>query len=250
MDSEQQSLPKVFEDSIAPCVVLIESSNDTSRAWGSGVVISGAEGNALVVTARHLVDGYSGADVTWRISRRFGRRETTRTVEFRSKANLYTGRSDAGFMIPRDARYDVAQILVPAECTDGSSFMEDDGGTLSLLEPGFWLNQGAEIAWAGFPSVAQNCVERPVLCLYRGIVSATVATDEDPPIYFVDGHIAPGVSGGPVWSLDPRGPLLVGVVSSYWGDKYMPGLCHVVPLNPLGDYLQSRIESRDQGDHG
>lgn len=243
-ESPYQSLSKSFEDSIARYVVLIESHDDKNGGWGSGVIIGiNDEGAALIVTARHVVDGYSGSDVTWKISRGFARDEIIRTVEFTSKANLDTGRNDAGFLIPRDVRYDVAQILVPAECIDGRVFMDKEDVTPSVLEPGFWAKPGATIAWAGFPNVAYNCVKRPVLCLYQGIVSATITTDTEPPIYLVDGHISPGVSGGPVWSPEQKGPLLAGLVSSYWGDDYMPGLCHVVPLNPLGYYIQDQIRS-------
>ena len=75
--------------------------------------------------------------------------------------------------------------------------------------------------------------------------SATVATDTEPPIYFVDGHISHGVSGGPVWSLEPKDPLLAGLVSAYWDDDYMPGLCHIVPLNPLGRYMQDQAQTAE-----
>lgn len=184
--------------------------------------------------------GHSGSEVTWRVTRGLARGQTRRTSEFRSDSNLQTGRSDAGFLIHNDERYDVAQILVPAQCVEADQRFTDDGeSTPPLLEPAFFLKAGASVAWAGFPSVAHDCFGTPTLCVYRGIVSAT---STDPAVYLIDGNVAPGVSGGPVWAVSESVPSVLGVVSGYWPERNRPtpGLSHFIPLSELGEFIKGQ----------
>lgn len=232
------SIATSFEEYIAPWTVLIHWRDGSSESWGTGTIIASSDGGALVVTARHVVLGHSGETVKWSITRGLAGGLVPRTVEFVSDSNLQS--PNAMFLIHNEDVYDVAQILVPAACTEeGQQFTDDGESVPSLIEPAFTLKPGAAVAWAGFPVMAYQCMRRHTMCVYSGIVAASSL---DPPVYLIDGNVAPGVSGGPVWDATQPEPTILGVVSSYWfeEEKKTPGLSHFVPLNEMGQFIKEQ----------
>jgi len=91
-----------------------------------------------------------------------------------------------------------------------------------LMQEGYHLFQGNEIAWCGFPSVAKN-----KLCFFAGHISCYI---EESKIYLIDGVVINGVSGGPVFyeNIKTKKPEICGVVTNYAPNRIsgetLPGL--------------------------
>jgi hypothetical protein len=123
-------------------------------------------------------------------------------------------------------------------------FDQDEGPLPSLPVDGF-IAAGSWVAWAGFPAQVERSVGRPQLCFFQGTVSAFGKRGDQGghAYYIVDGHAAPGVSGGPMWEFTPDGSVVVaGIVSSFQSDEtIIPGFCCFEPINPLVCFAQTKF---------
>jgi hypothetical protein len=102
--------------------------------------------------------------------------------------------------------------------------------TLTLPKVNTHYNEGVEIGWLGYPSVAPSN-----LCFFCGHVSTWLDQDE---AYLVDGVAINGVSGGPAFYQDEKGnPIIIGLVTEYHPNvstgKALPGVSLVRSINPL-----------------
>ncbi|MFA6391982.1 MAG: serine protease [Patescibacteria group bacterium] len=101
---------------------------------------------------------------------------------------------------------------------------------LDLIDKDEILQQGFEVGWCGFPSVAAND-----LCFFSGHISCHIPKEES---YLVDGVAINGVSGGPVFYADKNGePKFSGIISAYVPNRAtgetLPGLC---VMRSIGSY--------------
>ncbi|MCH8344508.1 MAG: trypsin-like peptidase domain-containing protein [Planctomycetes bacterium] len=241
------SLMEGFRSHVRPFTVRITGewtqTEQPMKSTASGIVIGDAkdpEGNRwlAVATARHVVEDLPTTEVRWRLTRHAEDGEQPRVAEL--KTHGLAELSDEWPLVrPMRPGYDAAAFCVPNLCADGRPFVEDDESLPRVLAPEIILNPGNNVAWAGYPLFVERDLGAPQLCFYRGSIAATI-TSAEVPIYLVDGHVAQGVSGGPVWYSNENGHRVVGVVSGYrpHGEpQAMAGLCHFVPLNLLLDRL-------------
>jgi hypothetical protein len=136
---------------------------------------------------------------------------------------------------------DIAVITLPRESDSGELFSTENEATVPLINPAKGVGTGTRVAWAGFPAVVEDVLDRAQLCYFEGVVSAMVDNDER-QLYIVDGHTTYGVSGEPVWhrSDETLQPEVVGIVSNYsHTNDNLPGFCSFEPVNPLFYYLSS-----------
>jgi hypothetical protein len=114
---------------------------------------------------------------------------------------------------------------------------------LKLIDSKTTLNQGVEIGWCGFPSVAPNDS-----CFFVGYVSCNVANQE---YYLVDGVAINGVSGGPAFYIDAatNEARICGVISAYIPNRatgeVLPGVCVVRSVEPYHETLM-KLKSFDE----
>ena len=243
-----------FRDHFAKFIVHIGASwNDTGEPrtmQATGFIAAAGEddkGNSYcaVVTARHVVVDRPAREVRWKLTRHAEPGQPNATYEFTLPGLIEPVAAGLGFIRTNEPEYDAAAIMLPLESGVMPPFFDPENeGSPTIIEPSAVLLAGGEVAWAGYPAVITQVLKRPQLCLYRGMVSATVL-DEPPGMYCVDGHIARGVSGAPVWNSDESGHRIIGVVSGYWPGGEMPGLCHFAPVNLLINELAS--ERRTDG---
>lgn len=268
---------KAFKAHIRSFVVEIEvhwqAPGESPRSQsGTGTIIAiedqGDEKETLciVATAKHVlppliihnaIEHFPPAlrpKLEYRISRSAINKKRTVTLTFgpnRPAPTLHR-------LLDEDPTYDAVLLAFPSTSDDGMPFVDKEEDMPSLLSPSKLLNEGTPIAWAGYPSIAEDIVDEKQLCYYEGRISATV--NRLNPLYLVDGHVSHGVSGGPVWSAvdglsadswtqsenkDDLSYGIIGVVSAYRGDSPVPGLCIFTPLNPLVAYLHQNKQTSE-----
>ncbi len=238
-----------FRDHFGKFIVHISASwsatGEPDGTQGTGFIAATAttDGNSYcaVITARHVVVDRPTREICWRLTRHAERGQPSRTCEFTSPGLIEPVSTGPGFIRSNEAGYDAAAIVIPIEAGHAAPFVDlENEAPPTIIDPNEVVREGVEIAWAGYPGVITAALERPQLCLYRGTVSATVLDVGPAGMYCVDGHVARGVSGAPVWHSDETGHRIIGVVSGYWvpGEE-MPGLCHFTPVNLLVDELMN-----------
>lgn len=190
----------------------------------------------VLATARHVVEFPAHAKIRWAVERfdesghRLGRLSCEHDEsDPASRPHRYYKHSDVAFcMFPRTSE------------TDGH--LVEPGLTPLLTTPDdLRLTPATHVEWAGFPSDVESRLGRPTLCCFRGMVSA-FHCEGSRGLYIVDGHAAPGVSGGPVWHYpeEREAPEVVGIVSQYWfGEPGLPGMCAFEPINPIITFLRT-----------
>lgn len=112
---------------------------------------------------------------------------------------------------------------------------------LPLVPEQMNLKVGSEVGWLGFPAICPYN-----LCFFTGRVSCWIEADH---AYLIDGVAINGVSGGPVFHLGERFPVITGVVSAYLpnratGDS-LPGLSVVRDVEQFHD-IAKRFASLDE----
>lgn len=127
---------------------------------------------------------------------------------------------DAQRSILLDRRRDSASIIIT---NDGFDLPDN---TLPMISADKYKPIGTEIAWMGFPSIAD-----PYLCFFTGRISSFIHNEDS---YLIDGVAINGVSGGPVFScMAGDNPQLLGTVSAY------------MPNRIRGDALPGLLRSQD-----
>ncbi|MFO0839124.1 MAG: trypsin-like peptidase domain-containing protein [Phycisphaerae bacterium] len=211
---------------------------DPVRATGFSIGLMGDKDRLVLATAAHVFEGIPFvAAVNWRVAQYDRAGNVTRECRFEMR-----GQTDFGC----HRTYDLAWLRLPLMGTNGQPFAPPNEPLLPLAPVEIGFDAGTPVGWAGYPLQVERELGRPTLCYYEGVVSA--CTDGERMRYVVDGHAAPGVSGGPVWTVVHRGdPLLViGVVSSFGHDDttQIPGFCLFEPINRLSALLESQATSR------
>jgi hypothetical protein len=111
---------------------------------------------------------------------------------------------------------------------------------LPLVPEQMNLKVGCEVGWLGFPVVSPNN-----LCFFTGRVSCWI---ESHHAYLIDGVSINGVSGGPVFHLGEKFPVITGVVSAYLPNRLagdsLPGLSVVRDVEQFHD-IAKRFASLD-----
>lgn len=200
----------------------------------------------VLATARHVLDFRCGTDVVMRFERFDDEDRLINTVTVRSQSDA----ADRPFGFYKHS--DIGFIHLPADDDSGSRLFADDEDPLRVLPDDRRLTAGSWVAWAGFAGQVEHFLEHSQLCLFQGTVSAfgRRADRAGHAYYIVDGHAAPGVSGGPVWETHPTDGLQVaGIVSSLRADPpsagpAIPGFCCFEPLNPLVAYAKTNFLGR------
>jgi hypothetical protein len=259
MAGETSDLAEAFRKKVGAQTVLIERSyvgrkrrgireSGTGVIFGSGVRTSHTE--LHIATAAHVLDDAPTSCIHWKISRL--QWEATNTAAGIRAEFTTSGRiaNESEIFRPADwVTFDIGCISIKNRALDpdgtytsGRPFLDTNLCPLLKLSPaGGHLLTGTRVAWAGYPAFMVRSTGYPTLCYYEGVISASLFHQAKRPLYMVDGHAAPGVSGGPLWFCTPDAePVIVGVVSSYEGivPENIPGLCAFTPLNVLFEYLE------------
>lgn len=107
--------------------------------------------------------------------------------------------------------------------------------------------EGVEVGWFGFPVIKDD-----KLCFFHGYVSSYLDSEG---VYLVDGVSINGVSGGPLFTIDPENnnPIIAGVVSSYFPNlstgQPLPGMSvftSISPAVPILDALKNLHDAAQQ----
>ena len=240
-----------FRDHFAKFIVHIiaewDSSGESKGMQATGFIAAPAtdqDGVACcaVITARHVVVDRATSEVRWKLTRHADPGQENATYEFTSPGLIGPLTAVPGFIRTNEPGYDAAAIVIPLESGVMPPFFDMEKELPPhVIVPSKAIREGVDIAWAGYPGIITEALDRPQLCLYRGMVSAAIL-NISPGMYFVDGHVAYGVSGAPVWHSDEKGHRIIGVVSGYLvpGEE-VPGLCHFAPVNILIDHMVSGV---------
>ncbi len=248
----ENALAKAYHDRVATQTVLIrrffkdEAGNDIV-SHGTGVIIAHETISKYkglhIATAGHVLDGFGEGKSMWEVSR-IEKDEAGRCTEvrqtFRDKGTWSSYPRIISCKYLRDC--DIGLIAVENRVDgDEHRLMIDPAKfpQLKVAPMAGYLHPGARVAWAGFPGFVADMTGAFNMCYFEGIVSAV---PPNPPVYLVDGHSAPGVSGGPLWILQADGePIIIGVCIDYrWPDptRPLPGLVGFCPLIVLLNYVR------------
>jgi hypothetical protein len=205
---------------IMPSIVKI----DTPDGHGTGFFIGYNEDRSqtLIATANHVVED---AD-KWLKPIRIHNLQKGETVLLQESDRV---------IIPDDSGADSTIIFVP---TIKIASLQFPDVPIKFLETGQALKRGVEVAWLGYPGIANN-----TLCFFCGNISAR---QRELRRYLIDGVAAPGVSGGPVFSEDNGEPELVGSITGYLRrDVSVFGLCVAHDIIHLQKTVESFKDQRD-----
>ena len=194
----------------------------------------------IVATAKHVLDFPADARVDWRFECfaedgtvigecRFATDESNEAARPHRSYKL----ADIGFC-----------VLPPPEQTSEGQLVQDDLEPLRTIPETDGVLQGTRVGWVGFPGQVEGFLRCPKLCYFEGVVSAFHRVGGRWK-YIVDGHNAPGVSGGPMWCWPADGTEVVvaGIVSGYGQDHQgMPGFCFFEAINPIIAYVKSQLQ--------
>ena len=189
--------------------------------YGSGFIIpppKNAPGNCCVLTALHVVDkaDKTGATIAIELA------QTKQKIILPSSNRFVFKATD------RDQAVIIFNNPKPIGALNSITFLSLDRH----------YKCGVEFGWLGYPHM-EIAEQSP--CFFSGRVSAYL---EDKEAYLVDGCSIHGVSGGPVFSCDDNGQIvLAGIVTNYYpneiktpnctGPQAWPGLAMFRTINPL-----------------
>lgn len=239
---------KSFEQ-INPSIFRVETRWANKRAVGTGFVLAMfANSKKLVLaTAKHVLDFPDDETIAWKVQQFDGNGEVARQVTFGTNAKL---KGDVPYRTHN--LLDVGIVILPALGDDKATLARAGEAPVRAIDILSGSSTGTRVAWAGFPGIVENALGFPQVCYFEGVIAAMV-NRPDRQLYIVDGHGAPGVSGGPVWhwSLEKDRLEVVGIVCGYQpGGKDMPGFCFFEPINPILYYFESEPWHPDKvGDH-
>lgn len=222
---------------ICPRVFRIETQWSRNRAVGTSFCIGRLkESNRLVLaTAAHMIEFPPNETVQWLVQQFDERGNLERQMRFTR------GESEGESICSRYKLADIGFLALPAEDERGTPFALPGEVPLMSIHERQHVCEGGRVGWAGFAGQVEDYLGRPQLCYFEGVVSA-FSEARDKLVYVVDGHAAPGVSGGPVWHWPDGGDRIetVGVVSAYGlSEGALPGFCVFTPINPLMAFLKA-----------
>jgi hypothetical protein len=218
----------------------VETASSNGRAVASAFAVARFQrSNRLVIaTAGHVLTVPNDEEVEWSVQR-LG---TDGYPEAEARFTTHGGNNDCPYRYHK--KLDVGICVLPAASTAGTLFARPDEHGLVSAPGHLGVTAATRVAWAGYPSQVEQNVGFPQLCYFEGVVSATVDA-RGKCLYVVDGHAAPGVSGGPVWhwSEERSMPEVVGIVSTYASSQErIPGFLMFEPINPVILHIRSWSE--------
>jgi hypothetical protein len=184
-------------DFLRPRIVRIATPTGT----GSGFLLpwNSKSGLCAIATASHVIDHA----FYWEQPIRIDQVDAGKSALVRQEQRA----------IFSDSKRDTAVIVIE------SSPIESTEGDLRFIPEEKYLKVGNEVGWLGFPAIAQS------LCFFSGRLSAWLKDDK---AYLVDGVAVNGVSGGALFSLHAKEPMIIGIVSAYMPNRatgeVLPGL--------------------------
>jgi hypothetical protein len=222
---------------VCPRVFRVETSWKDGGSVATGFSVARLmKSNCLILaTAGHVLQFSEGEPVEWLVQQFDDEGRLARETRFTTTGP--DGENRYGWHNVMD----IGWVVIPATDTEGKRFTLPDEVPLPLIDAKRRLCEGTRVGWAGFPWQVHEFQGHPQLCYFEGVVSAFCQRSKT-TVYVVDGHNAPGVSGGPVWHWpeDGDGIQIAGVVSGYGrSEDRFPGFCVFVPINPLINYLRA-----------
>lgn len=222
----------------------IDSEGREGEVHGSGVIIGHGRGpnNTLIkiATAGHVLDRNADEVAsTWQVTRM--EKLEDGTIEERSQQFTPIDGAPPHIVCCDYLRNVDIGVIAIENRADGETprrFIDTENHAPLKLAPRIGgPTAGVRVAWAGFPGFVKQMTDRFNICYFEGVVSAV---SDDPPVILVDGHTAPGVSGGPMWMCDKEGnPIVIGVCINYSGPgDLFPGLAGFCPINLLVNHLE------------
>lgn len=196
---------------------------ETPQGFGTGFLFAYNNNKkfAAIATAAHVVEY---AD-DWKLPIKIRHHESGKEIFL----------LDAERFIDLDRRRDSASVILP-----NPGFLPDQ--LLPMIDPTQFQSIGVEVAWAGYPTIAD-----PHLCLFTGTVAAFISEEDS---YLIDGVAIHGVSGGPVFaSVSGSQPELIGSVSAYISNRQrgdaLPGLLRAQDVTPFHETIKA-LKSIDE----
>ena len=221
---------------IRKSIFRLETNYGGNTSIGTGFVIGKMrDSQSLVIaTAKHVLDFPKDETVQWKVQQFNESAEVTRELTFCTSQKL---KGNVPYRI--HDQLDVGLCILPNRDSSQKLFAYENENPLQIIGRQLGASTGTRVAWSGFPVCVEQNLGFPQLCYFEGVISSMV-NREDCKIYIVDGHAAPGVSGGPVWYLNEEVDRyeIIGIVCKYvQSDIDLPGFCFFEPINPVMGYL-------------
>ena len=209
----------------------IEARFAGKSALGTAFCIARLEkSNRLILaTAGHVISQLPKDTINWTLWQFDENGSVEREMRFTTRP------SDAEPICIYHKSIDIGFIVLPSEDDAGKTIALPHEAPLPPIEDTRRITEGTRVGWAGFPCVLDELMGEPRLCYFEGVVSAFYSRPDE-PMYIVDGHCAPGVSGGPMWNwpANHENIEVFAIVTAYgMADDGVPGFCMSVPINPL-----------------
>jgi hypothetical protein len=254
---ESKELAKAYNDLVATQTVLIrrayrDSAREDRECHGTGIIIGhgrGANNRLLkIATAGHVLDHLGDGQCAWELSRV----EKHSDGHFEEISRTFSGGEKPHVICCEYLRnFDIGMLAIEnqADGEPGRKFIDTEKHLPLKVSPQRgYLRPGNRVAWAGFPGFVRDITGKFQMCYFEGVLSAV---SMEPFVYLVDGHSAPGVSGGPMWLCNEQGdPVIVGVCIDYrWPGDSLPGLAGFCPLGVLLAHVEqaaAKSQTTDQ----
>ena len=223
-------------DLIAPSIFRVETRWENKVASATAFVLGKYRdtGKLILATAKHVLDFADDDVVSWLLQQFSPNGDVEREVTFKTQK---TRMGDVPYRAHK--LLDVGIVSLPTLANNNKPMARPDEQPVQVVNKMTGVSTGTRVAWAGFPAIVESALGFPQLCYYEGVISAMVDR-AGKMLYIVDGHNAPGVSGGPVWWWSHENDRLevAGIVSGYLPvGQDLPGYCIFEPINPLVHYL-------------
>ncbi|MBI2167082.1 MAG: hypothetical protein HYU34_02420 [Candidatus Omnitrophica bacterium] len=211
-------------------VFRVEANWDNERVTASGfsVAILEKQRKLVLATAKHVLDIPKDKIISWKVEQYSDDAKMRRKIEFQT-----LGRKGEDAHLETHNDNDVGIIVLPAKKSDGSFFIRRDEKLVNLIDDAELEGPGSPVGWAGYSGKVEALSKEPHLAVFNGIVS-TLLNKKDKHLYLVDGHIARGVSGGPLWHFSDKRKRyeVIGIASGFGNlDDELPGFCIFEPIN-------------------
>lgn len=217
----------------------IEVTSSSGTRIGTGFAIAKfrevGKLELAIATARHMLENLPGNETIYWVIQKFDLRgNLIVTLKFESNFEQ-VGKNPFRFNL----KCDIGVIFIP-------KLENVETKILRLINPGFAVEPGAKVGWAGYPLFTKIKTIRTHPCYFEGVISTVIDTVENEfgiLYYLVDGHGGQGVSGGPLWywNDEKENYEVLGICSQYIFPEQkgnLPGMVVFESINPLVVYLQ------------
>lgn len=232
-----------------------------ARPIGSGFLVgyqgpTGSTRRPIIATAGHVVDHDVQDSTEWTITRLAFNGNPPRVARFVTPAEdpagaqvvWYSGKwAGTKHSTQSGPCVDIGAITFSNQACPGG-FSDADEQPPRLINRGVGLTPGTPVGWAGFPEHARRMLGQAQLCCFRGVISSVVDQPNLPPMYLIDGHNTPGLSGSPVWWWNPDKSRaeIAAVVTRYSFLAEFPGFVLATPIHILVEYFRKNTASSQE----